>query len=428
MTQTLPACPDIERLILGSILLHGELMDAMRGTIDAEDFTTEAHRRIWSAMCRVYDAGTRVDRITVYHSLDEQKQAQSVGGLSYLVSLDDEMPQFPSLDGYIQKLKEKARLRRIMVLTDAIYKRAAAGAETADELQAALGQAVTELSATAPDTGPVSTRDMIEQQGIESLLNPRRKEGIRLPWNTLNDIICGLHAGQMILVGAATGRGKTSFALQVAAHATRQGKSPVIWTLEMTPRQMFVRMVNQIAFSDSDRARQDALTPQERERRREAAYWLHGHPVWFDARSRTIPAFLGSIRAAKAKSDVGLAVVDYLQLIRFAGRAESRTREVGENSRSLKLAAIDLDMPFVVLSQFKRLGVDRDYTIHDFKESGDIENDADVALIMNGSRLEGDMDVPVRVNIGKQREGPTGNDVELVFRPPSQCFYAPEER
>jgi replicative DNA helicase len=196
----------------------------------------------------------------------------------------------------------------------------------------------------------------------------------------------------------------------------------------MTPRQMFVRMVNQIAFSNSDRARQDVLTPQERERRREAAYWLHGHPVWFDAHSRTVQAFCGSIRQARAKSDVGVVIVDYLQLIRFAGRAESRTREVGENSRSLKLAALDLDLPFVVLSQFKRVEKSHEYGISDLKESGDVENDSDVILIMNGGEVAGDMDTLVKVTVGKQREGPAGNDVSLMFHPPSQSFHSPEER
>ena len=231
----------------------------------------------------------------------------------------------------------------------------------------------------------------------------------------------------MITVAAGTGRGKTSFALQIAAHATRQGKSPMIWALEMSPQQNFARMVNQISHVDGDRARHDAMSPEDRQRRKDAAFWLHGHPVWFDRHSRTVPSFVASVRHAKAKSDVGLVIVDYLQLIRFAGRAESRTREVGENSRALKLAAMDLDVPVMVLSQFKRTDGTKDYTIHDLKESGDIENDSDVILLMNGEQLDGDREISVRVNIGKQREGPTGHDFGLMFHPPSQSFRSVEE-
>src|ERR1041384_4381765 len=129
-------------------------------------------------------------------------------------------------------------------------------------------------------------------------------------------------------------------ALQVAAHATRQGKSPIIWTLEMTPRQMFVRMVNQLAEIDADLSRHGELAPSDVARRKEAAYWLHGHPAWFDRHSRSVASFCAAIRQAAGKSDIGLAVIDYLQLIRST-RPENRTREVGENSRSLKLAAMD---------------------------------------------------------------------------------------
>jgi replicative DNA helicase len=426
MTEILPASQDIERLVLGAIMLDGGLMDAMRGTLQPEDFSTETHRRIWGAICRVYDAGATVDRITVYHDLDGRKEAQSVGGISYLTDLDTGLPQMPSLENYVGILKEKASMRGVLILVDAIRNRALAGQETSDDLRTALTAGIANLRAPDAESGPISTREMIDRDGIDALLRPKRTEGIRLPWTGLNDLLCGLHPGQMITVGAATGRGKTSFALQIAAHATKQGKSPVIWTLEMTPRQMFVRMVNQMAFADSDRARQDVLSPQERERRREAAYWLHGHPVWFDSHSRTIPAFCSSIRQARAKSDVGVVIVDYLQLIRFAGRAESRTREVGENSRSLKLSALDLELPFVVLSQFKRVEKAHEYGISDLKESGDVENDSDVILIMNGGEVAGDAATPVKVTVGKQREGPAGNDVSLMFHPPSQSFYSPE--
>jgi replicative DNA helicase len=427
-SELLPSSIDTERFVLGSVLLDGNVMDAARGTIAADDFILDSHRRIWAAMCRIYDAGATVDRVTVYHDLDEHREAQSVGGLSYLVDLDNGLPAMPALESYIGILKEKATLRRILTVTEAIGKRAQSGRETATELRAALTDATTSLQVGEAGSSLTSTREMIDLQGIDALLRPRRTEGVRLPWTALNGVLCGLHPGQMITVGAATGRGKSSFALQVAAHATRQGKSPVIWTLEMTPQQMFSRMVNQMSLLDSDRARHDALSGEEREKRRESAYWLHGHPVWLDARSRTITSFLASVREAVAKSDVGLVVVDYLQLVRFSGRVESRTREVGENSRSLKLAALELNLPFLVLSQFKRLGQERDYTINDFKECGDVENDSDVALILNAGVLNGDQPTPVKITVGKQREGPAGHEFSMMFHPPSQTFYSPEDR
>jgi replicative DNA helicase len=236
-----------------------------------------------------------------------------------------------------------------------------------------------------------------------------------------------MHPGQMIVLAAYTGRGKTSMALQIATHATRQAKSPIVWTMEMEPRSLFRRIVNQMARLDNDRSRQWSMGQEDRERAQDAVYWIHDHPVWFDNRSRTVPAFMGAVRQAQAKSDVGLVVVDYLQLIRFAGRAESRTREVGENSRSLKLAALELGVPFLVLSQFKRPQQDRPATIHDLKESGDIENDADVILLLNSGDLSGDRQTPTTVVVGKQREGPAGMEIPLIFDPPSQSFFSSEE-
>ncbi len=417
----LPNDLDCERLILGSALQNSGAIDTLRPAIDLNFFLIEKHKRIWSAICAVYDRGSVVDRVVVFSELSDRGQAQSVDGLGYLVSLDDGLPQYPSLDRYVSILREKSKLRTLIAVGESLMKRAASEAESANEITDSM------LTALESDGDlfrrPISTRQMIDTYGIDTLLKPRREEGLRLPWAALNTALCGLHGGQMVVVAGDTGKGKTSLALQIAAHATRQDKSPVIWTLEMSSQQMFRRMVNQIAAIDADRSRHGVLTPEENARCREAAYWLHGHPVWFDRHSRTVASFCASIRQASAKSDVGLAVVDYLQLIRGSGRPESRTREVGENSRSLKLAAMDTQLPFLVLSQFRRMQGEA-ASIHSLKESGDIENDADIILLINCPDLEGKDAVSATVKIGKQREGPAGFDIPLEFRPASQSFHS----
>lgn len=422
MSENVPCDLDTERLILG-LALAGR-MDELRAVAEAEDFHLEKHRRIWAAITAIYDAGEKVDCIVTRAELDRRGQIKSVDGFSYLTSLDEGCPQYPNLEKWVAMLREKAVLRRLLILSDNIGKRCMAGQDTAQEITDNLSAAIAGLSNGTNGKRAISSREMIDQYGIETLLKARRTEGLRLPWALLNSALSGMCPGQMIVMAADTGRGKTSFALQVAMHATRQARSPVIWTLEMSPQQMFRRMVVQGAHVDADRERHGVLNTDEITRRKDAAMWMHGHPVWFDSHSRTVQSFAASLRQAKAKSDVGLAVVDYLQLIGGASR-DSRAREVGENSRALKLLAIDLEIPILVLSQFRRMG-DKEANIHSLKESGDIENDADVVLLLTSANLGGNVAVEVNIRIGKQREGPAGFDVPLIFDPPSQSFTSPE--
>lgn len=427
--ETLPCAPDVERLVLGSVMLDGSAMDGLRGAVEPQFFSLETHRRIWDGMCAIYDTGVPVDRVTLLTHMRNRGEA-SAQSFEYLLDLDEGVPDLPAIDQYVEILREKFRLRRIFEITSSISTRCTSGAETSSELSDALAAAISEANTSGSDRKPVSTRDLIAEFGMDALLSSRRTEGLRLPWSQLNDALCGMNPGQMIVLAGGTGSGKSSMALQIAAHATKQGKHPVIWTMEMSPRQMFNRMVTQISAVDGDRGRNGALTPDQVSRRKEAAGWLHAHPVWFDRHSRTVPSFCASVRQSMNKSDVGLGVVDYLQLIRGVGRPESRTREVAENSRNLKLAAMDLGIPLLVLSQFHRLG-DKKAGIHALKESGDIENDADVILILDlpdkekaGSATE----LSGAVFVGKQREGPDCFDVPVIFNRPTQAFYSTEDR
>lgn len=422
----LPCNTDVERLVLGCAVRSSRVMDDIRGTVEADDFHLMKHQRIWSAACHLYDQGQAVDRITVFTELKARGEAESCDGLSYLVDLDTGLPEIPSLEQYLVILREKRSLRRLLQIADLTMKRCLGG-DSSEEIGTALSNGLTELAGTrTADRRVISTREMIDTQGIEELLRPRRHEGIPLPWEHLNKALCGLHPGQMIVLAGVTGRGKTSMALQIASHATRHGKSPVIWALEMSAKQMFTRAVNQIAHIDADRGRQGVLPVEALGRRKDAAYWLHGHPMWFDRHSRSVASFCASVRHSQGKSEVGLAIVDYLQLIRGTGRGNSRAQEVGENSRALKLAAMELGVPILVLSQFRRTG-DAEPDLHDLKESGDIENDSDVILLLKSPKSEGNENIPVAVKVAKQREGPAGFEIPLIFHPPSQSFSSPED-
>lgn len=422
--EALPINVEAERAVLGATLLEGDRMHALYPVLTIEDFGLESHKTTWSAMRAVYDAGRPVDRLTVGRQLQDTGKLDSVGSVSFLVSLDDGMPLNLNLDGYIPLLKEKTALRRMLAIAqhaiNAILDSKTPPEEIRQAFLAGLDRVRIEQS-----RGMVSTTELIKEHGIDKLLQPLEETGIRLPWPDLNRLLCGIRPAQMIVIGAATSRGKTSAALQIATHATRQASVPLYWTLEMPPKMLFRRIINQMAGLDSSRNRKRSLTFEERERERDSVAWVADHPIYFESRARTVPEFCASARQLKAQGRLDMIVVDYLQLIRY-GRAESRTREVGENSRSLKLAAMELNVPFIVLSQFRRPNDNRPPGLHDLKESGDIENDADVVLLMSSAELSGERDTEVRCHVAKHREGPAGMDVDLIFQPRSQTFVSKE--
>lgn len=417
----LPQNIECEKLVLGSPFSTERAMDSLRSTLDPDDFSLQKHRKIWARMCELYDGGAAVDSVTVAHSLIRNGELQSCDGVNYLNEIAD-LPVIVNLDAWIQILKDKSVLRRIMRAAEDLVNRCAAGAETSSELRESIAHLAVDIAENGPaNRRPISTAQMIKSIGVDELMRDRREQGVRLPWSSMNRAIYGLRPAQMIVLAAYTGRGKTSAALQIALHATRQGITPLIWTMEMEPKRLFRRLINQLTVGKYTHSMEVG------EMSRQAIGWVNDHPIYFDSHSRTIPSFCASIRQVQAQREVGLVVVDYLQLIRMAGRVESRTREVGENSRSLKLAAMDFQIPFLVLSQFRRPNGNETATVHSLKESGDIENDADVILLMNSAELSGNDDCLVNVNIGKQREGPAGFDVPLMFNPPSQSFYSLED-
>lgn len=415
---------DVERLILGSILLHPQGMEAMRGTLELDDFGLQRHRQIWSAACDLYDSGGELDAVTTAIELKKRGHI-GVDGITYLSSLTDGLPVLPCLDKYVDILKNKTLMRRIVTLTSAFQERALSGVESGEELRVAMSQSLAEIAETSTaDRRPISTTEMVDQLGIDEIVNPVRVEGLRMPWDRLNRTLNGLRAGQIVIWAGDTGKGKTSGALQIATHAAKQGKSTLYWTMEMPPKSLFRRMLTQMTGVDR---RNSTPTFDQREQERLAVGVLHETPVFFDSKSRTVPAFCAALRSVRQKARIGLVVVDYLQLIRGTGRQESRTREVGENSRSLKLAAMDFALPFLVLSQYHRPKDGQRPTIHSLKESGDIENDADVILMLIANELSGEQPTPVALNVGKQREGPAGFDIPLIFHPTSQSFQSAEE-
>ncbi|MFH1572855.1 MAG: DnaB-like helicase C-terminal domain-containing protein [Acidobacteriota bacterium] len=425
MSETLPVNLDAERLILGSILLDDALFGQVSGAVNADDFSLERHRRIFLRMADLHNRGERIDRVTVAEELQRQGQLESVDGLTYLVSLDDGLPKIENLESYVRIVQDKAALRRVIYAARDIARRAQDSArpeELADSLSALAGG----IRPAGVVRRPISAEGLLAEVSLEGLLAPSRERGLRLPWPGLDNLLCGLQPEQLVLVAGHTSSGKTSLALQIAAQAVIE-TGVIYFSLEMGPGRLFRRMAVQRARVNHDLLRHGALEAEDRRKVQAAAAWITEHPIWFDERATTVPAIVAGIRRVRLEQVVGLVVVDYLQLLSGVGRHDSRAQEVGGLTRALKLAAQEFHLPVVLLSQFRRPevgGKPRNPGLHDLKESGDIENHADIVLLIRPD-LDQPRDAdPVRVNIhvAKQREGPRNRDVAMLFRGWCQRF------
>lgn len=419
----LPVDLEMERTVLGYAMKDESYMDQIRTLVEtSEMFSLDIHRTIWGRIVGLYDASRPVDIVTVISELDMHSELQMVGGRNFvaglLIGLYDVAK--PRMDEYCGKLKVALLRRRMIAVGQHIANSAGDELSSVDELMEMLGKSVADITQSAAGSNkPVSTHEMIEEIGISTLMSGSRDRGIKLPWERLSKALSGLSAGQMVVLMAATSRGKTSMALQVATCAAGEGHTPVIWTMEMNPRSLFQRMMTQLSGVYCGKG---LMTFDERSVINLAAATLNERPIYFDSKSRNVGSFVAGLRQVRSKTRLGLAIVDYLQLIRGSGR--NRAQEVSDNSRALKLAAMDLGIPFLVLCQVDRSSVKGDGKIglHSGKESGDIENDADVVLWIEGGELSRDQETTVSLHVGKQREGPAGFSIPMLFRPTSQTF------
>ena len=431
--RPLPASIETERLVLGGIMVTSGAMATVRQLLEPEDFDLEAHRLIWSAICRIYDHGNEPDRASVASALMEKGDLQAAGGMDLLMGLDDRMPFIVNFDGWIKTLKAQGARRRLIQAAGQIEKRAMLG----DDPQEIIESASQMLMGMKPTNGTPSAewvRETIQRVGLNKLLAPRRERGLRLPWPQLDSALCGIHPGQLIILAAHRSYGKTSMALQIARAVAKQDKTALVFSLEMEKERLIQRMVTQIAHLDFNRSRLGVLNEESKQRQRDAANWLNGAPIRLVDRALSVPAIHAEIRRTRMEAEIGVVVVDYLQLIQSTGRSESRAKEVGANSRALKLAAVEFGVPFVVLSQFNRDSArdGRRPELHDLKESGDIENDADVVLLLHPENPKDPGEVQsVTAIVAKQREGPRNIEVPMLFMSPSQRFeeaYQSNER
>ncbi|HYK62284.1 MAG TPA: replicative DNA helicase [Bryobacteraceae bacterium] len=404
----LPSNPDAERYVLGSILLNDSAYLQAAGALEPDDFSLEKHRRIFARMKDLYDRGSRIDRITLADELMKQGQLESVDGLSYLISLDDGLPELANLDGYIRIVKDKSTLRKLIFNAQKVIHEALIGEREPDEILASAEESLLKLGEGRTRDQLNSPSVIVEQfpGGVGAFLDPsQRIRGLSTGFAKFDEMTGGLNGGELIILAARPSMGKTALALNIAQHVAtnpRMRKPVAVFSLEMSSASLLTRLVCAAARVDQHKFRAGFLNQEERRKLQEALFDIMQSPLFLDDTAGVnLMDVHSKLRRLKNEHGLSLVVIDYLQLMSGRGRAENRNQEVSAISRGLKLLAKDLNVPFLVLSQLSRASEtrpgDHKPQLSDLRDSGCLTGDTLVTLACTGQSL------PIRDLIGKKR-------------------------
>src|SRR5262252_8065894 len=427
--RTLPHNLEAERSVLGAILLHNDAFNLAAEVIDSGDFFRDAHRRIFDKMVRLAERGQAIDLVTLKEELGRSGDLDAVGGPAYITALVDGVPRSTNVEHYARIIKEKATLRTLIYSANKILSTAYQAEEEADVI---LDQAEHAIFAIADDKvrdGFVSLRDLAQASldTIEKL--HARKElitGVPTGFTDLDEMTSGLQPADLIIIAARPSMGKTSLVLNMAQHVgTKTGMSVGIFSLEMSKEQLFLRMLTAEARIDAHRLRGGFLGERDWGKLSQAIGTLSEAKIFIDdSPSIGVLEMRAKCRRLAAEHGLHLVVVDYIQLMQGRGRFENRTLELASISRAMKGLAKELRVPIVVLSQLSRAPESRsDHRpqLSDLRESGALEQDADVVMFIYREDLYADKSQPpteqegvAELIIAKQRNGPTGI-VRLAF-------------
>jgi replicative DNA helicase len=426
LEKNFPQSPDAERSILGAILVENRAINRAQEILKEGDFYREPHRKIFRAMSNLSEKSAAIDPVTVKEALARVGDLDAVGGPAYIASLVDGVPHSSNVEHYAKIVKEKAILRNLIEAGGQIISSAYEGSVEVEEVLDQSERLIFQIAQDQLRAGFVPMRTIADQslKTIEQLAERRELvTGLPTGFPSLNEYTSGLQPSDMIVVAGRPGMGKTSFALNIAQHAgLREGKKVGIFSLEMSREQLFIRLLTGMARIDAHRLRTGRLTKDEWARLTAAFGELAGIDVFIDdtAGSSALEMRAKS-RRLKLEQGLDLIIVDYLQLMRGRGRIENRTQEISEISRSLKELAKELHVPVIAISQLSRApeqrGGDRRPQLSDLRESGAIEQDADVVMFVYREELYKQTEENrgrAQLIIAKQRNGPIGT-IDMAF-------------
>jgi replicative DNA helicase len=441
LERGLPANIDAERSILGAILLDNfTYTQASSENLQADDFSLDSHRRIYGRIAELADSGRPVDLVTLAEELSRRKEVEAIGGVAYLSSLTDGLPHRPNIEQYVRIVKDKALLRGLIFASNAAVARAMDEAEPAQDVLTSAEAAIYELSDKRFTSGFRDVKQIVKESfgSIDALYERgQRVTGLETHFVDLDNLTSGLQRSDLIIIAGRPSMGKTALALNIAENAAvKDNKVVGMFSLEMSREALLLRLLCSNAIVDAHKLRTGFLGRDDYQKLVAALGRLAEAPVFID----DTPGITISEMRAKARrlqhqmgGRLDLLIVDYLQLMSGGApggkaRFENRTQEVSAISRGLKLLAKELRVPVIGLSQLSRApesrGGDHRPQLSDLRESGSIEQDADLV----GFIFREEVYNPTPENegfaeliIAKQRNGPTGK-VNLAFLKRSTRF------
>jgi len=416
---------EAESSVLGGILLENDAINVVLELLRTGDFYRESHRKIFRAMIELADRSEPVDIITLSECLKNRGELEAVGGSAYLASLNDFVPTAANISYYARIVREKSILRHLINAATEVATKGYDGTGNVEELLDSAERAIFDITEQRIKGSFVKVGDMMKDsiKMVEKLFERKTMiTGVPTGFKDFDTKTAGLQPADLIIVAARPGMGKTAFSLNIASHAAFSGYGVAVFSLEMAKEQLALRLLCSEARVDNSKVRTGYLSDRDFPKLATAAGRLHDALIFVD----DTPAISVSELRAKARriardreKKLGLIIVDYLQLMRGTGAAQNREQEISEISRSLKALAKELNVPVLAVSQLNRRVEDRnDKTpqLSDLRESGAIEQDADViAFIYREAAYNPKSDDnTATITIAKQRNGPTG-DLTLTF-------------
>jgi replicative DNA helicase len=433
----LPANVDAEKTILGAILLDNAAHSEAAEKLESDDFSLDSHRRIFLRMSELMDAQHAVDIVTLANELARYKEVDAVGGVAYLASLTEGLPRRPVIEEYIRIVKDKSLLRKLMAICSMAIARAADQGESALDVLGAAESQLMEVTEKGLTHGFQSLHQIVEHSfgSIDNLYKQSREvTGLATSFTEFDRMTSGLQKGELIIIAARPSMGKTALAINIAQNAAiKSGAKVAVFSLEMSKESLLRRMLATQAWVDQRKLQTGFLGREDHDKLEKALGLLVESQLFIDDTAAISLAEMRA-KARRLKQNAGgldLIVVDYLQLmsatVPSSGRKnyENRTQEVSAISRGLKALAKELDVPVMALSQLSRAserrGEDKRPLLSDLRESGSIEQDADVvAFIHREAYYKRDEEMSEtdkarsEIIVAKQRNGPTGT-VYLSF-------------
>jgi len=432
-----PQSLDAERSVLGAMLLSRDAIATAVQHLDDRAFYRETHRKIWRAMMALFDAqkSSPVDLVTLVEELKRRKELEVIGGAAYLTSLDQFVATAANVEHYCKIVNEKATLRRLIEVGTEIvgecYDQRKEPALLLDRAE----QAIFAISDDRLRTGFHPMRQLV-LQGYSAIEEYRQRKvhvtGVPSGFYDLDEMTAGFQKSDFVVIAGRPSMGKTSFAMNIAENVAvhlkpAERQAIAVFSLEMSKESLVQRLLCAVARVDIHKIRRGYASHEEYKKLQSAAAQLHEAPIYIDdTAAMSILEMRAKSRRLVSEVPLGLIIIDYLQLIRGPESSENRQQEISAISRSLKALAKELKVPVVALSQLSRAVETRGGTkrpvLSDLRESGAIEQDADVVLFVYRPEVyetdPANRDGKAEIIIAKQRNGPTGS-VELAFL--SEC-------